>query len=150
MRVEIGAGKNRRPDTDLAIDQQPFDGIDIVTDLETGIPLKDNSASKVYAIHVLEHIRNLPELMAEIHRILKPNGILTGKVPHYKDTQAFVDPTHKRFFAIGSWDYWDRTTVYGNFGYFDVRFRVNYSKRVRRIQFWKPRPIRFELEAIKN
>lgn len=149
MRVELGGGKNPQSDTDINIDIRNFEAVDIVTDLETGIPLSDNRVSIVYAYHILEHIEHLPDLMAEIHRVLEPNGYLVGKVPHYKDGQAYVDPTHKRFFAIGTFDYWDTTKAFANFGYFNVRFKIIYSKRVRRIQFWKDRPIRFKLEAIK-
>jgi len=46
----------------------------LVGDCQEKIPSEDNSYDRVLAIHVLEHLPNLPSALNEIHRILKSNG----------------------------------------------------------------------------
>jgi hypothetical protein len=38
--------------------------------------------------------------MEEIHRILKPDGIVKIWVPHYSSNLAFTNPDHKRFLVL--------------------------------------------------
>jgi len=55
----------------------------VVHDLRTGIPLEDRSADIVYHSHVLEHIDRdaVPNFLAEIRRVLKPDGVHRIVVP---------------------------------------------------------------------
>lgn len=59
-----------------------FDGpeIDIVAKAEC-IPLPDNSIDMVITQEVLEHVENPIKAIAEISRVLKPNGILFCQLP---------------------------------------------------------------------
>lgn len=56
---------------------------DIYWDLLLPFPLPDNSVTKIYSSHVLEHFyyRDIKRLLAECHRILKPNGVFSVCVP---------------------------------------------------------------------
>jgi hypothetical protein len=54
---------------------------------------------------VLEHVQNLEDLLREFHRILAPNGRLEVTVPHFSNTLAYSDYTHKRFFGLYTFDY---------------------------------------------
>lgn len=49
------------------------------------LPLKDNSVNTVFCNSVLEHMKNMGEALAEIKRILKPQGILIFTVPTNKE-----------------------------------------------------------------
>lgn len=51
--------------------------------LRDGIPFPDGSADVVYSSHVLEHLERKDALpfLREIHRVLKPNGIVRLVVP---------------------------------------------------------------------
>jgi len=84
-----------------------FNG-DIVHDLETGIPLPDNSCGVIRAHDALEHIKNSQHLMNEIHRVLAPGGILLSMTPSTDGRGAFQDPTHVSFWNQNSFFYYTR------------------------------------------
>lgn len=67
-------------------------------------PFEDNFADEIYLIHVLEHLENPIEKLEEMHRILKPGGLLYLRVPHFSSMGAFTDPTHLRPFGYFSFD----------------------------------------------
>ena len=55
--------------------------------------------------HCFEHISNLVNLITDLHRILKPGGILEFTVPHVSNIEYFRDPTHKTPFIYTTMDY---------------------------------------------
>lgn len=63
---------------------------------------KSDSFDLIYASHILEHIRYLQRLKAELYRILRPGGNLVTIVPHYLSDDAWGNPTHVRAFSIDS------------------------------------------------
>jgi SAM-dependent methyltransferase len=59
-------------------------GIDHITKLKVqgiNIPLGSNAVDMVISFHQLEHILELKDYLAEIKRVLRPDGILAGAVP---------------------------------------------------------------------
>lgn len=78
---------------------------------ETPLPFLDDTFSKVYASHVLEHIWNLCPLMDELHRIIKPDGKLMVWVPHYHHRKAWDSPDHKRWFTPRSFEWFTSENV---------------------------------------
>lgn len=148
--LDIGCGNNKRDETAVGMDIRDYDDADVIHDLsETPWPFDDNEFERIDAYSVLEHIEELPAVMAEIHRVAKDGAIVRGKVPHWKDRNAYIDPTHTQLFDEQSFEFWDSTSEYGQREYFEVEFRVRKSQRIRRAQFWKSRPIEFELEVMK-
>ena len=81
--------------------------IDVIMDLEKDkLPYEDNSVDEIKADNILEHIGDgLIFLMNECHRVLKPEGIMTGNVPPANSEGAIRDITHKRQFVKGSFGY---------------------------------------------
>lgn len=150
MIVDVGCGPNKREPADIGVDMREYDDVDIVCDIENGIPLATGSVDRILAYHVLEHVSDLPMVMAELHRLIGDGGVLEGKVPHFKDSDAYTDPTHSQYFTTQTFDYWDSSTEYGGMNYFDSEFSVANAERISRVQFWKARPIRFELRAMKT
>lgn len=53
----------------------------IVGDVQERIPAADASFDRIVAVHVLEHLPNLPAALAEIHRVLKPSGRFAMVLP---------------------------------------------------------------------
>jgi len=78
MRLNLGSGDYPAKGW-VNVDCHPGPGVNVVTDLaETPWPFEDASAEAVYAGHVLEHLPEdvLPNVLAEIRRVLAPRGEL--------------------------------------------------------------------------
>ena len=102
--------KGKDGDVVIGLDIQKFPEVDVIHDLEkTPLPFKASTFDIVYANHTLEHIKNIVELVMDVHRILKPNGVFRVIVPHRSNPFAshFGHVTHwdsSSFDCIGSED----------------------------------------------
>ena len=101
------------------------------------IPILDNEADCVTAFDFLEHIprwdRSLDgrisnpfiEIMNEIYRALKPNGIFIALTPCFPSPAAFGDPTHVNHISEGTYEYFAKHNFANSLGYgFKGRFEV--------------------------
>jgi len=68
--------------------------------------LPSDSFGLVRAFDALEHLKNPIATMNEIHRILKPGGILLSRTPSTDGRGAFADPTHVSFWNELSFRYY--------------------------------------------
>lgn len=104
--LEIGCG-NKKIKGAIGIDIVKTPQVDIVHNLDKiPYPFKANSFDIIYADNILEHLDiPLDNLLGELCRICKPNGILKIKVPNCLTVGAFADPTHKKFFSWFTFDY---------------------------------------------
>jgi SAM-dependent methyltransferase len=77
---------------------------DVEIDLEKlPLPFEDNTFDYIFSSHTLEHInREIMGVFVELWRVLKPNGILEIRVPHFSHSSALASPGHKKAFSIGS------------------------------------------------
>jgi SAM-dependent methyltransferase len=67
---------------ELAAQIPERDGLSVVVaDCEQRLPWEDNSFDRVLAIHVLEHLYNLPVTLEEIARVLRPGGVFCVVIP---------------------------------------------------------------------
>jgi predicted SAM-dependent methyltransferase len=80
--LEIGSGAKKGINGWTTLDMS--DGCDIHYDLLLPLPFPDNSITKIYSSHVLEHFhyKDLIKLLTECYRILKPNGVFSVCVPN--------------------------------------------------------------------
>lgn len=130
--LELGAGKNPyiggKNEKVIHLDIKKFPHIEVVHDLNIfPYPFKKNEFDEIIARHVLEHLDDLTKVMKELWRILKPSGILKIWVPYFASPSAYTDLTHKHFFTLKSFDYWDENTDIGkSLGYEigNVKFKV--------------------------
>ena len=53
----------------------------VAADCQKPLPFPDNSFDRVLAIHVLEHLPDLPAAIREVHRVCKPTGRLIVLIP---------------------------------------------------------------------
>lgn len=58
----------------------------------TKIPLENDLFDLIICYHILEHIENDSQAMAELHRVLKPNGTCIIQTP-FKEGEIYEDPT---------------------------------------------------------
>ncbi|HMJ34321.1 MAG TPA: class I SAM-dependent methyltransferase [Baekduia sp.] len=52
-----------------------------VGDVEAGLDVPDAAFDRAIALHVLEHLRNLPAALDEVRRVLRPGGIFEIVIP---------------------------------------------------------------------
>jgi len=81
-RVNLGCGRRRHPEW-TNCDLVP-DGPEVIRcDLRRPLPFPTASCEAVYAAHVLEHLAvgEARRLVAEIHRVLRPGGVVRIVVP---------------------------------------------------------------------
>ena len=108
IAIDLGCGRVRVPNVDFGLDIQKFPGVDVIADLEDGLPFKDESVDEFFAVELLEHLSNPIKIMNEIYRCLTPDGVLHFEVPTTSGLGAFQDPTHKSFWNENSfWYYTD-------------------------------------------
>ena len=61
-------------------------------------PFEDSSVDFILCSHVLEHIKEQELFWFEMHRILKPEGIIFACVPHKDSKGAYCSFGHRGFF----------------------------------------------------
>lgn len=78
-----------------------------IANLEKELPYPDNTFDIVYSKSVIEHFYHPENLAAEMHRILKPGGILVALTPDWEWVYKvfFKDYTHRTPFTTVSLDY---------------------------------------------
>jgi SAM-dependent methyltransferase len=113
MELLIGCGSNREKKiawkgkekwTNLVtLDINPDHKPDVVWDLnDIPLPFDDNTADEIFAFEILEHLGKQGDFWfffsqwADFWRILKPDGIFFGTVPHWQSVWAWADPSHTR------------------------------------------------------
>lgn len=105
IRINLGAGQSAVAGF-YNLDMIMLPGTDIVANLNENLGLfPDNSVDEIYSRASLEHVSNLIGLMEEIHRICKPNAIISIIVPHFSNAYYYSDPTHVRPFALYTMHY---------------------------------------------
>ncbi len=106
LRLELGSGGASKRGL-YALDLRPLPGVDALADLTEPLDLiPDDSVEYVYSRHVLEHLRDLDLVMAELQRITRHDGIIEIIVPHFTNPYGYSDPTHVRFFGLYSMHYY--------------------------------------------
>jgi len=103
--LELGCGARRREER-IGIDKLDLPSVDIVADVEEGLPfLPNDSVDEIHSKSVFEHIRNFEQLMRKMVRVLKPGGQAHIFVPHFSNPYFYSDPTHVRFFGLYTFQY---------------------------------------------
>jgi SAM-dependent methyltransferase len=121
--LEVGSGPNRLFPRSTTLDIFPGCQPDVLHDLnQTPYPIDDNQFDLVVCLHVLEHVQNLVGAVTELHRVLKPGGLLFVEVPYFTSVHFFTDPTHVHAFSSRSFDYYVEGTAVSKFGYSPARF----------------------------
>lgn len=139
--LDIGCGtKPRNPfsaTTTYGIDirENPEKNIKYADLTVEKIPYPDAHFDYITAYDFLEHVpriiylpeRRFPfiELMNEIHRTLKPNGIFLSHTPIYPFSPVFRDPTHVNIITEETFPmYFDDTTQAGKMYGFNGSFKI--------------------------
>jgi len=131
--LNIGCGwlrflKTLRAGKEITLDSNPLVEPDIVHDLnQYPWPVQNESADLVVAVDIVEHLENVAKMVEECWRALKPDGTLIIRTVTFNE-QGFTDPTHKHWFSLNSFDYFDPSTeigsVYGFYSNFKFKITV--------------------------
>lgn len=120
-KLNLGCGKKKLKgylNCDISKEVNP----DKIVNLEKKLPFESNSFIEVRVDNVLEHVNNFIYLMEEIWRVSKPNAVIIINVPYFRSYHAFADPTHKRFFAFKTFEYF---TEFSELNYYSkARFKI--------------------------
>lgn len=126
MKINLGCGRKYLADY-VNCDVTDTVKVDKQFDLNVfPYPFEPCVAEEIIMDNVLEHLDDIPKVMAELHRVLKVGGILKIWVPYGKTDWAMQDPTHKHFFTENSLNYFAEGHAY-NF-YSHVRFRIHQAR----------------------
>ncbi len=106
--LDIGCGNKKQWDCAIGVDRHMHPAVDVIAEIERGLPFADGSIDHVFAVHFLEHVHNIIGIMNEIHRVLRPGGVLHVMVPNWQYVNAVADPTHVRFFHLQTFKFFCR------------------------------------------
>lgn len=111
MKLNLGCGGDIKKGW-INLDFTEGEGVDIVHDLNIlPLPFEDEKFDYVLCQDILEHIDFIP-LIDDIYRLLKINGNLRIRVPHFLSKLNFEDPTHKHLFSVRTFDYFIKNDIF--------------------------------------
>lgn len=114
--VKLNLGCNRKifPGW-VNVDTYPFEGVDVVANLDQKWGWDDSSVHYIRAFDILEHLKNPVHTMNEAWRVLGHGGLLEVWVPSTDGRGAFQDPTHVSFWNQNSFLYYSRKVNAGSY-----------------------------------
>lgn len=117
-KLNLGCGEDKKEGY-VNVDFHSHVNPDVVHDLNSlPYPFDSNSFEQIDAFHILEHLDQPLFVMKELHRILRPNGLLRIKVPHF--SRGFTHAEHKSGFDVTFPYYFD--SKFTKSAYFGVDF----------------------------
>jgi ubiquinone/menaquinone biosynthesis C-methylase UbiE len=106
VALELGCGNRKHDPDSIGVDALDYECVDIVGDIfEVLGAMPDGTVDDVYSSHFLEHVSDVPGLLDELARILKPGGRLAITVPHFSNPYFYSDITHRASFGLYSMSY---------------------------------------------
>lgn len=97
-QLNLGCGESKKAGY-VNLDWQPAVRPDVVHDLnQLPYPFRDGAFDVIEAFHVIEHLDRPFAVMKELHRLLKPGGVLRIKVPHF--SRGFTHAEHAHGFDV--------------------------------------------------
>lgn len=104
--LELGCGNRKRDPATIGIDALDYECVDLVGDVfEVLAAMPDGTVDEVYSAHFFEHVNDVPRLLVELARVLKPGGRLAITVPHFSNPYFYSDITHRATFGLYSMSY---------------------------------------------
>jgi SAM-dependent methyltransferase len=131
--IDLGCGE-RKVAGALGLDIAPLRSVDLLADVDRGLPFRDSTVDGVHAHHLLEHVENLVAVMDEIWRVCKPGGRVYITMPHSTSSyMTWRDPTHRRGMNLSTLTYFDNTTFDG--ALFSYYSKANFRRLYGRLRF---------------
>jgi len=141
-KLHLGCGEDYK-DGYLNVDFHNHFKVDMVFNLnQFPYPFENSRFDEIIAFHVLEHLNDPFTVMKELYRIIKPEGILHIKVPHF--SRGFTHTEHKAGFDVTFPQYFN--PGFTKSGYYGVNFKIikmklNYIAFFHLMKYLKVNPI---------
>lgn len=121
VKVELGCGRTKNEGY-IGIDRFPLPGVDIVADLDKGIPLEENSVDVMLSCNSLEHFSDLAHIISEIYRVCKHEAIVLVLAPYYNTITNLANIYHKQVFNDDTFRFFspDKTNEFINYEKWDA------------------------------
>ena len=168
LRVNLGCG-NKRLDGYIGVDRFPCQGAAVLCDVSRSLPFRDNSVDEFHLDNLIEHLSDIPALMAEIVRTARGGAKITIITPHFTSLSSWKDPTHLHHLSYFSFDHFEKMSVrhYVGSGFKVVQRSLSFGGGVLglvgRMIFWaspeaferkycfifRASTLRFELQVVK-
>lgn len=110
IRLNLGCG-GKRVAGFVGVDRYPTPAVEVIADISAPLPFADGSVDEILLDNVIEHIRDIPALMHELHRIGRHDARLLIRTPHFTSLSSWRDPTHVHHLSYYSLDHFTRTQV---------------------------------------
>jgi len=121
MKLNLGCGNDIKEGW-LNLDVANIPGVDVIHDLnKLPLPFQSNTFTEVLCQDILEHL-DYVDLLREIHRVMKSDGLLKIRVPHFTSRNNFIDPTHRRRFSVLTFQFFVKESLHDRSYYFDFYF----------------------------
>lgn len=129
IELELGCGNRKRNQQAIGVDMLDYPDVDIVGDVyEALASFPTQSVDAVYSYHFVEHVPDVPKLISELARIVKPNGMVEFVAPHFSNPYFYSDPTHRSFFGLYTFCYFTNNSPFARqvptYGY-KAEFRID-------------------------
>lgn len=120
-KINLGCGSQKKEGF-VNVDWNRNNNPEVVHDLNViPYPFEDSSCDYMFMSHVLEHLDKPFDVMAELHRILKPGATVLIKVPHF--SRGFTHAEHRHGFDVTFPMYFNRTSDVVS-GFYGVEFNL--------------------------
>jgi len=110
MKLNLGCG-NKRKEGFIGVDKFQCDAVDQLADLNKPLPFDESSIEEIWMDNVIEHVQDIPAIMAEVYRICENDAKVTILTPHFSSLSSWVDPTHLHHLSYFSMDHFERQKV---------------------------------------
>ncbi len=150
--IDLGCGAQRDPAASEGLDFYPYPGVTVVHDLtDLPWPVPSGAYDAAVSHQVLEHLpyrydasgrELLFRVFDEVWRILRPGGLFRFDVPHNRSPDAYLDPTHYRYFGPLAFEFlWNpaRDSFYHRRPWGLVSFEVDRRLGLPRFNRWHDR-----------
>jgi SAM-dependent methyltransferase len=120
-RLNLGCGESKKEGF-INVDWHSELNPEVKHDLNVfPYPFAEAEFDDIEAFHILEHLDRPFQVMKELHRILKPGGTLSLRVPHF--SRGFTHAEHAHGFDLSFAQYFNRH--FTRSGFFGVEFRLD-------------------------
>lgn len=105
MKLDLGCGNNKHAGF-YGIDIRPLEEVDLVWDLNQGIPLPDQSVEWVMISRFAPYVERWEDLMKEIYRVCIHKAVICILAPYAHSFRHMTNPRFRHKFDEHSPRYW--------------------------------------------